>query len=395
MSTGHIRRRGKNSWELKFDAGRDPLTRKRNIRYHSFRGNKRQAQTKLNELLAAVGKNEYIEPNKITVGQYVRDRIAVWETTSRKGKDPISPKTAERHRELLENQIAPHLGDARVQKLTTLDIETWHSTLRTNGRKDGKGGLSDRTILHAHRLLSKTLDDAVRHNLVHRNVASIQGAPGVNGASVEEVAILEEAQIKDLLTKLAGHPMYAGVVTALFTGLRRGELLALRWQNVDFDEKTIRVREALEETKKHGIRFKAAKTKSGRRDVTLPNIVLNTLREHRRRQLELRVVLGLGKMPDDALLFSTPDGQPKSPRAFSADWADMAERIGMPDITVHGLRHTHASQLIDAGIDVVKISKRLGHANPNITLTVYAHLFRKRDDKAADAINAALAQFRD
>ena len=101
--------------------------------------------------------------------------------------------------------------------------------------------------------------------------------------------------------------------------------------------------------------------------------------------------LGLGKPADDDFVFAEIDGSPRGPRAFSSEWADCATAIGMPDVVFHALRHTHASQLIDAGVDIVTISKRLGHANPNITLKVYAHLFRSKDGKAADAINAALA----
>jgi integrase len=224
--------------------------------------------------------------------------------------------------------------------------------------------------------------------LVAKNVAAEEGAPKVEA---DEVVILTEGQIAKLLTKLTGRAIYSRVIVALFTGVRRGELLALRWSNTDLEAKIIRIREALEETKANGIRFKRAKTKSGRRDITLPDIVVDTLREHRRQQLELRMALGLGKLTDDALVFTGLDGGPQSPRAFSGDWSDAAERIGMGDITLHALRHTHASQLIDAGVDVVTISKRLGHASPNITLQIYAHLFRKRDDKAAEAINAALA----
>lgn len=153
----------------------------------------------------------------------------------------------------------------------------------------------------------------------------------------------------------------------------------------------LKIREALEQTKAHGIRVKKTKTRAGRRDITLPDIVVDALREHRRAQLELRFKLGAGKLADDDFVFPTLDGGPASPRAFSAEWADGAASIGMPDITFHAFRHTHASQLIDAGVDVVTISKRLGHASPNITLKIYAHLFRNRDSKAADAINAALA----
>jgi integrase len=103
------------------------------------------------------------------------------------------------------------------------------------------------------------------------------------------------------------------------------------------------------------------------------------------------VRLGAGKLPDDGLLFADISGNLSSPNAISAAWSDFARSIGAPEVTFHALRHTHASQLIDAGVDIVTISKRLGHAKPDITLRVYAHLFRKDDGKAAAAINAALA----
>ena len=185
--------------------------------------------------------------------------------------------------------------------------------------------------------------------------------------------------------------MYAQAIVALFTGMRLGEVLALRWLNVDLDGKVIRVREALEETKAHGLQVKAPKTRAGRRDIGLPDIVVDALRDHRRQQLELRMALGAGKMPVDALVFPTLEGGHQAPSDASRAWGLVADGLGMPEITFHGLRHTHASQLIDAGVDIVTISKRLGHASPDVTLRVYAHLFRRDDDKAAAAINAALA----
>jgi len=104
----------------------------------------------------------------------------------------------------------------------------------------------------------------------------------------------------------------------------------------------------------------------------------------------MRIKLGAGKLPDDAMLFADIDGNPASPNALSAAWSNFAERAGIPQVTFHALRHTHASQLIDAGVDIVTISKRLGHNKPDITLRIYAHLFRKDDSKAAAAINSTL-----
>jgi integrase len=167
-------------------------------------------------------------------------------------------------------------------------------------------------------------------------------------------------------------------------------VFSLREQRVNLDSGVIEVREALEETKAHGVRFKLAKTKAGRRNITLLDIAIEALREHRKQLLETRMRLGLGKAPADALLFANLEGKPLRPSAVSSDWGDLAERIGMPEITFHALRHTHASQLIASGVDIVTISKRLGHAKPSVTLAIYAHMFHIDDSKAAAAINAAL-----
>jgi integrase len=194
--------------------------------------------------------------------------------------------------------------------------------------------------------------------------------------------------VPDLAEKLKGHRLQMLAMVSLFTGMRLSEVLALRWRRTDLDKKVIQVREALEETKEHGIRFKAPKSKAGRRDVTLPDILVDALRDYRKAQLELRMKLGQGRLPDNALLFANLEGAPLSRNAISAAWADFAANVGLPDVTFHALRHTHASQLIDAGVDIVTISKRLGHAKPDITLRIYAHMFKKDDSKAAAAINS-------
>jgi len=179
-------------------------------------------------------------------------------------------------------------------------------------------------------------------------------------------------------------------MVALFTGMRLGEILALRWGRIDLDRNVIQVREAVEHTKAHGLRFKSPKSKAGRRDITMPDLLIETLRDYRKVQLELRMKLGAGKLQDDALLFADLEGTLPSPNSMSAAWSDFAKAVGMPEVSFHGLRHTHASQLISEGVDIVTFSKRLGHAKPTITLATYAHLFQKDDSKAAAAINAAL-----
>ena len=150
---GHIQQRGKNSFRLKFDAGRDEKTGQRKTQFHTLRGTKRQAQIKLAELITAVDQSKYIEPTKTTVAEFVRSRVDRWEAAG-----DIGARTAARYRELVENQIVPHIGAKLLQKLRTLDIEEWHTTLRTSGRANGKGGLAPRTIGHAHRVLGFRLN---------------------------------------------------------------------------------------------------------------------------------------------------------------------------------------------------------------------------------------------
>jgi integrase len=310
-------------------------------------------------------------PTKIhaPVADFVAGRIDQWEASG-----ALSPRSAARYQEILRNQIRPHLGDKPLQRLRPADIEQWHTALQASG-------LKARTIGQAHRVLSKALKDGQRHELIVKNVAASQPTPKVES---DEVAIVKD--IPAFVEKLKGSRVYVLAMVSLFTGMRLGEILALRWSRVDLDKAVIQVREAIENTKA-GTRFKTPKTKAGRRDITLPDVLINVLREYRKAQLELRMRLGAGRLPDDALLFTDLDGNPLSRNVTSTLWQRFAERVGMPDITFHALRHTHASQLIDAGVDIVTISKRLGHAKPDITLRVYSHLFRKDDSKAAVAIN--------
>jgi integrase len=366
---GSITRRGKQSWRIRFDVGR--ANGKRVARAHTFRGTRKEAQAKLAELLASVAQGSYVAPAKMSVAAFVRSRVDQWEAD-------ITARTAQRYRQLTENQIAPHIGAMPLQKLVRLDVEAWHTKLRN-------GGLAARTIGHAHRVLSKALRDAERDGLVLRNVCKLQKAPRVADA---EKAIVRD--VPGFIDKLRGTRLYVPAMLALFTGMRLGEILALRANRVDLNRKIIAVREALEWTKAHGVRPKTPKSRAGRRDITLPDILVDVLREHRKAMLEMRMQFGAGRLPDDALLFANLAGAPLQPSNVSSEWGEIASHIGMPEITFHSLRHTHASQLIAAGVDIATISKRLGHARPSVTLAIYAHMFTSDDGKAAAAINAAM-----
>lgn len=332
---GHIRQRGKESWELKFDAGKDAATGARQVRYHAFKGTKREAQRKLAELIASISTGNYVEPSRSTVGEFVRGRIDQWEAAP----NGITARTAQRYRQLWANQIVPHLGAKPLQKLGRLDIEGWHNALHQTG-------LAARTIGHAHRVLSKALSDAEADNIIPKNVCKLRKAPKV----VErEMAIVHD--VPAFIAKIRGTRLYVPALLALVTGMRLGEVLAIRDRHVDLDRKVIEVREALEETGAHGVRAKAPKSKAGRRDISLPDIAVEALKEHRRQLLEMRMKLGAGRLPPDSLLFANLDGMPLRPSAVSSDWGDTAKAIGAPEITfmVSGTR-TPASSLRPASI---------------------------------------------
>jgi len=178
-------------------------------------------------------------------------------------------------------------------------------------------------------------------------------------------------------------PLYLLASLALASGMRRNEMLGLRWRDIDMDVGRLTVEQALEQTAEHGIRIKGPKTRHGRRTISLPPHIVAELRSHWRAQQEQRLALGMGKAPADGFVLATFDGKPQSPGAITKAW-----KRALTGVTLHSLRHTHASMLIASGMDILTISRRLGHANPTITLGVYGHLIHGSDDKAAQIMEA-------
>jgi len=374
---GHIARRGKSSWRLKFDLGTDPTTGERQTRFVTVRGKRQDAERELSKLLNAAHDGTLVEPSKITVGDY----LSAWLD----GAHGLSPKTIERYRELVDRQIVPHLGAIALQKLRPAHIQDWHAKLLKAGRVDG-GPLSARSVGHAHRVLHRAIERAVKGEIVSRNVVHVIKPPKVEA---EEIEALSGEQMAAVLVALEGHSLFPIVATALGTGVRRGELLALRWADVDLDAGIVRIERSVEETRA-GLAFKAPKTRHGRRTVSLSSITVDALRAHKVKQLETRMALGQGKATAETLVFSRLDGAPLSPNGLSCDWNRVCKARKLPPVTFHGLRHSHASALITAGVDVLTVSRRLGHGSPVVTLGVYAHLLENTDTKAASAIEAVL-----
>ncbi|MCZ6848652.1 MAG: site-specific integrase [Alphaproteobacteria bacterium] len=241
-------------------------------------------------------------------------------------------------------------------------------------------------IRHAHGVLRTALNHAVTVELVERNVCAAIKPPTPER---KEIETLTADQIADALKNLEGHWIYPVVALALGTGARRGEIAALRWADIDLHGATVRIERSIEETKE-GLRVKAPKTAAGRRTVSLPAFTVAALREHRRKTLELRLKLGAGPLPVEHALFGCVDGATPAPYTISNRWRHAVKARKLPKVTFHALRHSHASALIAAGLDVVSVSRRLGHANPTITLSVYAHVFKNKNADAAAAMDAVL-----
>jgi integrase len=282
---GHIRRRGEGTWELKFDLGRDPLTGKRQVRYVSFKGTKREAQAELARLLAEAQGGTYVDPSKVSVSEFLDRWARDWVSMN------VSPKTGERYRQLLDNQVKPHVGALPIQKLRPVHLSELYAKLLREGGVDG-GPLSARSVGHTHRCLRRALGHATQWGIITTNPAAVVSPPKVQD---KEIEIIREEEIRNVLGKLKGH-LHSIATLALATGMRRGELLALRWIDVDLDAGAIRVERSLEQTRA-GLRFKSPKTKHGRRSITLPPSAVTELRALRKAQQEQRLALGSARPP--------------------------------------------------------------------------------------------------
>ena len=366
---GHLVRRGTHSWRFKYDV---PGNGTRETRYVTLRGTKTQAQAEAAKILASVATGLHVDPSTETVAVFIERWLRDWAATN------VSNQTYEGYAQMLRRHLSSRVGKIAIQKLRAADLQAVYAAMAADG-------LADRTRLHLHRVVHVMLKHATQWGVVPRNVADIVDAPRVRA---QEIEILTAGQVQSVLESVRGKPLYAITAVALASGLRRGELLALRWQDIDLDGGFLRVERALEETKRGGLAFKSPKTRHGKRTVTLPISTVAVLREHWKAQQEHRLRFGFGKAGTDALVFPDWAGSPRSPRALTLEWGKMAKAGGLT-VSLHCLRHTHASVLIANGLDVLSLSRRLGHGSAAITLGVYGHLL-KPDDRAAAIMEKAL-----
>jgi len=367
---GHIRERSPGHWAIILDA--QDATGKRKRRWHSFQGTKREAQVECARLISETQGGGAVDPSRITVAEFLdrfeRDWVAVH----------VSAHSAGRYHGAL-GHVRRHLGEAQLQKLRAADVAAFYAALT-------RAGLAPATIKLVHGILHRALRAAKEWGVIRDNVTEAVEPPR---APDRETECLQPDQARELLQRLRGHPLYLIASLALATGMRRNEMLALRWRDVDLDAGKLTVEQSLEQTPAHGIRVKAPKTRRGRRTISLPATIVAELRTHWVAQQEQRLACAMGRAPADSPVLAAYDGRPQSPNAITKAWPVAMAKIGMPAITLHSLRHTHASMLIASGMDILTISLRLGHSSPTITLGVYGHLVSGTDDRAADIMDKA------
>jgi len=372
---GSIQRRGDGRWRLVFDLERDH-TGKRRQKTATFHGNKRDAEAELSRILAEAKHAGFVDPDKSSVKEFLEAWLAGHGTLK------VSKKTAERYGEICRQHLIPALGHHKLSKLNSLHIEAYYAEAIRAGRCDGKGGLSPRTVLQHHRVLRMALQKAVRINAIARNPAGLVDAPRFEK---KEMVVLDEDQLASLLNAADGTSLYIPVLIAATTGMRRGEVLALRWCDVYLDRGAVAVVRSLEQII-GGLNFKEPKTEHGRRSIALPSVTIDALRQHKVKQAQQRLQLGLGR-DDDGLVCARHDGAPRSPQSLTKEFNRLIAKLDVPKITFHGLRHSHATQLLGAGIHPKVAQERLGHSTIATTMDLYSHVTESMQEDAATRID--------
>lgn len=370
---GHIKERSPGHFAIVLDV-RDPSTGKRKRRWHSFRGTKREAQIECARLISEISGGTYLEPNKTTVAQFLER----WLDSV---KPRISPKTYERYSEIVRKNINPALGSVYLTKLRAAQIAGAYTDALKAGRRDGKGGLAPTTVIYMHRIIKQALGQAVRWELLARNPADAVDPPKAERKTLHTYDI---DQTLELLEGLRGTRLRLPVLIAVMCGLRRGEIVALRWKHIDLTAGKMAIVESTEQTTA-GVRYKPPKSGKGR-SVALSEWVVAELRQHRLIQAQELLRIGV-RQTDETFIYTQMDGAPVQPRSVSQMWA--ALDTALPRIPFHNLRHAHATHLLAAGVHPKVASERLGHSRVGITLDLYSHVLPGMQEDAAARVDTA------
>ncbi len=356
---GSISKRKDGRWEGRYSVD-TPLGQKRRTVYGKTRG-------EVAKKLAGVPKEETvsIDPKLI-----LKDYLQRWLRDS--VKDSVRPSTFSRYESLVRLHINPGLGGTRLLKLTPGSVQALY-------RERLDSGCSPRTVQYVHVTLHKALDQALKWQIVPVNVTEAVAVPRV---AKEEVRPLSPAQVKVFLKAVEGERLGPMFVLAITTGLRQGEILGLKWEDVDLDERVVRVRRTLSLDGRRVV-FAPPKTQKGRRSIGLTDRAVSSLRRHRALQSREKA-----SWPEDlGLVFPNKEGRPRSSRGYLTEvLRDVLKAAGLPEIRFHDLRHTCATLLLSKNIHPKIVQEMLGHATISITLDTYSHVMPSMSRGAVSAM---------
>ena len=359
MATGYIRKRGKRSWQLTYDAPRG-ADGKRRQRYETVRGTKRQAQARLSEILHSLNRGEYREPSTLTVAEYLDLWLREYVCPN------LRPRTAEGYGTIIRKHVLPSLGHIRLVDLSPRHIQSYYAALLDR--------LSAQTIKHHHTLLHRAFEIAITWELLDRNPTQRVRTPRPEPSSA---GTLSTDEVRRLIASARQTHYHVPLHLALYAGLRRGEILGLRWEDVDMDTNTLNIRHTLMHVRGEGYIWGEPKSEGSRRTISMPAATMLLLRAHRERMEAEYAARGIPAMPQQVC--ALPDGRLMKPDALSRACRRIARQCDIQDMRLHDLRHTHASLLLSDGTPIHVVQARLGHQSITTTVDIYGHVPQDAD----------------
>jgi len=376
---GRLRQRGEKRYALIVELGRDEDGIRRQVQ-RAFCGSKREAQKALADFEAEVERRgPDTEPTEMTVGEYLDQWLESY------GRTQVRTTTYESYEIMIRRHLKPAFGKVKLGKLTPVQIQRLYGEKLRQGRADGKpGGLSARTVRYIHAVLSESLAHAVKYGFIQRNPAEIVDPPRIER---KQLTVWQPEHAQKFLAFAATDPLskrrYPLYVLALLTGMRQGELLGLRWEDIDLERGVVHVNRTLQRTRA-GLSLQEPKTERSRRAVPIGAGVVEALRRHRREQYQQQLMARPGEWRYTGLVFTVAHGGPVQSRNLERDFKMAVKRAGLPEIRFHDLRHSHATQLLAVGEHPKVVQERLGHSQIRVTLDTYSHVLPSMQREAAE-----------
>lgn len=367
---GYVAKRRNRFYAVIYE-GVDPITGRERRRWHPAGTDRAQAEELAGRLAAEHGSDCGRRAGP-TLGVYLTQK---WLPNKQL---TLRPSTWDTYRRNIELHVLADLGRIPLRHLRPEHLERLYATLLESGRANGKGGLDTKTVLEVHMVLRRALTDAVRRGLITRNPADIAHAPKRRPLATAEIRAWNAQQLSAFVELAAGHSLFAALWLSANTGMRRGELLGLRWGDLDLDARRLSVNRALISVG-YELYESRGKTRTARRTIDLDA-----------RTVELLVSSRRGGSDDESYVFAHDDGSPIHPQVLSDAFKKLVARSGLPRIRLHDLRHTHATLLLKAGVPIKVVSERLGHSTPAFTMATYQHVLPGMQAEAARTFAAIL-----